>query len=507
MSVPLPNLVLSVVENAERVAVAKRMAPLLAQGSDEFDQMANLAATRFDVPYASISVVDETVQHSLAMFGGLDAQFEITSSFCAHAIADTEQPIFVIPDCTLDPRFQNHPLVRDLDNPIRFYAAAPYKVDGHRIGTVYVVDTKLRHDVPDESLEALSKIADLVSSFIELKIGLEDYRKTDRSRANMQHRFELATCASGMATWIWDLRTDEVDAGQELRNLFGITHARPLKARDILQAVHLDDVSEVDHALSLTQSEGRSYEAEFRLANSPDVWIAGHGSALEWSEEGECLTIAGINYDISDQKRDEKRTRLLLRELNHRVKNTLAMLQSIASQTLRNAKSPEEFKTAFSGRIRSIALAHTHLSDREWGEVGLKRLLEDQVMLYANEPDRQVIVEGEMPKLGPEESLALGMVMHELASNALKYGALSRKEGTVTLSVDVDNDPNEKTSPPLLHIKWIERGGPQVIEPDRQGFGTVMIRRSLDKIIGSNVTLDFPPDGVKAAICMPLRKI
>lgn len=176
------------------------------------------------------------------------------------------------------------------------------------------------------------------------------------------------------------------------------------------------------------------------------------------------------------------------------------MLQSIANQTLKNSRTPDDFKKAFSGRIRSLAAAHTLLSDKEWEPINLYKLLRDQVNVYVDDLDNQLVVKGDEATLGPEEALTLGMVLHELATNAAKYGAISIPNGYI--EINVLNQPTDEGR--MLHLTWSERNGPKVTPPETTGFGSIMIKRSLDKIVGSKVDLQYLPEGVEAKIHLPL---
>ncbi|RRR63601.1 sensor histidine kinase, partial [Streptomyces sp. RP5T] len=141
----------------------------------------------------------------------------------------------------------------------------------------------------------------------------------------------------------------------------------------------------------------------------------------------------GMTIDVTDQQASVQRTRLLLKELNHRVKNTLAMLQSLARQTLRQTSDPAEFMAAFAGHLQSISDAHGLLSDYEWGTIRLSELISKQLRPYVSDYTEQVEIHKDEILLGPDQAVGLGLVLHELATNALKYGSLSVPKGKVVL--------------------------------------------------------------------------
>ena len=281
--------------------------------------------------------------------------------------------------------------------------------------------------------------------------------------------------------------------------MLGVKPARPMSARKFFAAVHpLDRKATIDHLRNALAS-GKEYDGLFRAAKS-GRWLLGRGRVHEWDAEGRPSVFLGINVDVTDGQLASERTRLLLRELNHRVKNTLAMLQSLARQTLRQTSDPVEFMDAFAGRLQSLSEAHGLLSDHEWGVIHLKMLLQKQIMPYALDYDSQVEIHKDEVELGPDQAVGLGLVLHELATNARKYGALSVRSGKVVIAARVVSEEGQR----VLHMTWHEVGGPPVHPDGRRGFGSVLIERSLDKILGSSVHVEYLPKGATAVIRMPL---
>jgi len=218
--------------------------------------------------------------------------------------------------------------------------------------------------------------------------------------------------------------------------------------------------------------------------------------------EWHCSALAGLGpsprslmiqvQDITERKRAEETRRLLIGELNHRVKNTLATVQAIAAQGLRHSTSPAEFQHTFTGRLQALARAHSLLSSSVWESAGLRHLIEQQLAIGAIARER-LSLDGPDIRLAPEPALRFALVLHELATNAHKYGALSNDTGTVALSWSLDGG--------FLSLHWVERGGPPVSLPEKSGFGTRLIRNSLAPD-GGTVSIDFPPEGVRASLTM-----
>jgi two-component system, chemotaxis family, CheB/CheR fusion protein len=194
--------------------------------------------------------------------------------------------------------------------------------------------------------------------------------------------------------------------------------------------------------------------------------------------------------EITARKRAEAGARLLLNELNHRVKNTLATIQSIAAQTLRSRSGLEGFREAFEARLVALAGTHDVLTAEQWEGAGLRQLLDKELAPYA--PEGQVRMEGPNVRLNAQATLALGLVAHELATNAAKYGALSTPEGRVCVQWSLLDGG--------LELIWREAGGPAVTPPQRRGFGSRLIERSVRGELAGTVDLDFTPEGLRCTI-------
>jgi two-component sensor histidine kinase len=203
--------------------------------------------------------------------------------------------------------------------------------------------------------------------------------------------------------------------------------------------------------------------------------------------------------ELAQRRRIEQQQTLLLGELNHRVKNTLAIVQSIATQTLRHSDSAEAFRTGFEARVMALAEAHNLLTESNWGGASLKDIAERVLTPYSDEQNRRFDLPGQDVQVGPKAAVSLVMAFHELATNAAKYGALARPEGSLRVDWNVLNDAD----PPRLYIRWEEAGGPPVKAPARQGFGSRLIRGLAQESSGE-VRLDFARSGLICTIDIPL---
>jgi two-component sensor histidine kinase len=204
--------------------------------------------------------------------------------------------------------------------------------------------------------------------------------------------------------------------------------------------------------------------------------------------------------DITEQKQAENRQKALIDELNHRVKNTLATVQSLATQTARHAKSVDEFVDAFESRLLSLGRAHDLLAKRHWQNAPLETLVREITVPLTGAMRDLMVIEGPPVAVTPRVALNLTMCINELLTNAAKYGSLSAAEGSLAIRWDRRLEEGGST----LDFSWIERGGPPVAPPLHRGFGTRLIERCIERDLGGQVQLEFNPEGLSCRLTIPL---
>jgi two-component sensor histidine kinase len=204
-----------------------------------------------------------------------------------------------------------------------------------------------------------------------------------------------------------------------------------------------------------------------------------------------------VAVDVTERRASEDQLRLLLRELTHRSKNLLAVIQAIARQTASRTSSIDDFLQNFSNRLVAIGCSHDLLVADDWHGASLRALIERQLLVPADHLGDQFSLAGENVILKPEAVHNLGLALHELATNARKYGALSTEAGRVTISWQFSEDAEK------LKLVWEERGGPPVITPERGGFGRAMIETVVGQALQSEAKLTFAPKGVRCVIVLP----
>jgi len=313
-----------------------------------------------------------------------------------------------------------------------------------------------------------------------------------------EQQLEFALRAGRLGSWEFDIATRRFSSTAHSRIIFGIGPDDPFeRVEDVVARVHPDDRARRLAAIEQAIATGEDFDVEYRVFKQDGQigWVLAQGRAA--FEDGRAVRLAGISLDITDRKKAEDRQRLLLDELNHRVKNTLASVQSIAMQTLRHAENPAAFNEAFIERIYALARAHELLTEASWDGASLIDVIERTLQVHVADR-RQVALSGPPVRLGPNAAVTLNMVFHELATNAAKYGALSIPEGRIDVTWATASGRD------AIVIDWRESRGPPVAEPGRRGFGSRLIERGLTREMGGEAQMDFLPAGLHCHIVLPM---
>jgi PAS domain S-box-containing protein len=301
-----------------------------------------------------------------------------------------------------------------------------------------------------------------------------------------------------------DLDGRVINANARLAEILGYSHAEVL-TMSLLSVTDPRD-ADADAACFRRMAAGEidSYQLEKRVTRKDgrQLWVALAASLVRDADQRPLYSMRVI-VDITQLKAAEDQRKLLLGELNHRVKNTLAIVQSIAAQTQRSAPSPARFVEAFDARLLALSQAHNLLTRESWQGADLDDLLRETLRPHGvGEVGTRIALSGPAVRVGPAAAVAIGMAFHELATNAVKYGALSAESGRVDVVWRVE--PAADGGPDRLVVEWRESGGPPVVPPTRRGFGSRMIERGLTGQLECAVELTFPPDGVRCRVAVPL---
>jgi PAS domain S-box-containing protein len=281
------------------------------------------------------------------------------------------------------------------------------------------------------------------------------------------------------------------------RSWYDFTGQTPEKSLGFgwLDAVHPDDRAEARRVFVAANAKREEFRLEYRLRRRDGEYRWAIDAAVpRFGEHGVFLGYIGSVIDISERKHAEETQKLLIGELNHRIKNTLANVQAIAQSTLRRSKDPAQFVDSFSGRIQSLARVHSLLTTATWKGADLRELVNDQ-LLQGSLGETRITVQGPPVRLEAEMTLRLALVLHELGTNAHKYGALSSSSGSVTIAWTVQDG--------VLHLRWAEHGGPPVTSPTGRGFGSMLIEHST-KGEGGDARMSVATDGILWEMTLPL---
>ncbi|MEW5688241.1 MAG: HWE histidine kinase domain-containing protein [Pseudomonadota bacterium] len=332
-------------------------------------------------------------------------------------------------------------------------------------------------------------------------VAIEDV--TDAMAANAaaehhQQRLNLAVGAHHIGIYDWHIPSGALVWTGEMKSILGVEDAALTgQIEDHRGLVHPDDIERLrgEHAATLAAGETTSrYQYRIRRPDGEIRWVEGAGRFIPGAD-GRPERMVGTLIDVTERKAAERHERLLLNELNHRVKNTLATVQGLARQSFRSTEIERAAREAFDGRLTALSAAHNVLTQLNWEAAPIGQIIEVAVAVHRDRVGR-VSVSGPRLDLEPQAAVALSLAIHELGTNALKYGALSRPEGRV--------DINWTAEAGRLRIVWRERGGPTVIPPTRRGFGSRLLERGLAEELGGTVRLTFAPEGLICEVEAPL---
>jgi PAS domain S-box-containing protein len=267
---------------------------------------------------------------------------------------------------------------------------------------------------------------------------------------------------------------------------------------------HPDHVERVVSRVQRAWETGEPWEDTFPLKSREGTWRWFLSRALPVrNDAGDVIRWFGTNTDITELREAEDRQKLLLDELNHRVKNTLAAVQSLAKQTAQGADTVESFTEKFDSRLMALSRAHGMLARGVWQGAGLREIIAQAVAPYAQAETPRIAIAGPPIRLGPTAAVSLGMAVHELVTNAAKYGALSVPQGRVEVGWDLDLGGGEQ---PSLEFIWKESDGPRVVDTGARGFGTRLVEESVARELSGEVSLDLAASGAVCRMRLPLSR-
>jgi two-component sensor histidine kinase/DNA-binding response OmpR family regulator len=306
----------------------------------------------------------------------------------------------------------------------------------------------------------------------------------------------LALAAGQMGSWDWDAVSGDFtwDGGQY--RIFGVDPGSfAVQPDNVRTLIHPEDWQRLQAALASVTEDGQTFQTEFRVLrpNGETRWCIG-AAAASVDASRRVVGLSGVTVDITDRKSAEERQTLLVREVDHRARNALAVVQSIIRLT--RAESKEAYVAAVEGRITALSRAHVLLSQSRWQGANLSRILDEELAPYRRSDVEKIVTAGPEVFLEPATAQILALALHELATNAAKYGALSSTQGSVRLSWELGRS--------RLVLQWVESGGPLVQRPRSEGYGTRVIGASVERQLDGSALFDWHPEGLRFTMSIPL---
>jgi len=322
----------------------------------------------------------------------------------------------------------------------------------------------------------------------ELEASTAQLRQSEESRS-------LALAAGNMGSWDWNRSTGDClwDDGQY--RIFGVDRKHfAVTAENVRALIHPEDWGRLQTTLDHLLKDRKPSQNEFRVKrpNGDVRWCIGT-AAPSVDAAGHVVRVSGVTVDITDRKIAEERQALLAREVDHRAKNALALVQSIVRLT--RASDIATYTTAVEGRIRALSRAHTILSLSRWQGADIRGIVEEELEPYRVGETVKAVAHGPNVSLQPAAAQSVALALHELVTNAAKYGALSSVSGRVELTWELTED--------TLVRRWTEAGGPPTQPPSSPGFGTRIITASVEGQLGGQAVFDWQPQGLQCVLSMP----
>ena len=385
--------------------------------------------------------------------------------------------------------------MQDITHPDHLAENVPLFEKAVRDGTPYRIEKRyIRPDGStiwvDNSVTVIRKPDGSPFGVLAASIDITRSHETEAALRASEVRLRLAMDAGRMAVWEYDVRANRVLHSSELNRLFGFIGTRDVSFSEIEGRIDPDDMKQMRTVAAQSLAAGRPHfqsEVRYRFRSGQVRWLL-MSADFVLLPEGGLDRVIGVALDITDRKQQEEHQRLLIHELNHRVKNTLAIVQSLAHQTF--GRTEPALREAFEARLVALAGAHNLLTRESWEAASLRDVIVSAAAPCAAET--RLELSGPDLRIPPKVAVALALAIHELSTNAVKYGALSNDSGRIAICWQLDGG--------LFRLDWQETGGPPVTPPKARGFGSRMLERALAAELGGTVALAFTPAGLGCAI-------
>ena len=332
----------------------------------------------------------------------------------------------------------------------------------------------------------------------------QDAERTMSHMPSDRLRFALGVGRTGV--WCWDGAAEDFSGDRGLAVIWGLPSGGSLSTDILMSSIHPEDtertIGEFRRAAALSGPDQCALEFRIhRASDGAERWIALDGRRYP-GPQGRSSELIGVARDVTARKQREVHMHLLMREVTHRSKNLLAIIQAMARQTVKDSLTADEFERRFSARLRGLAASHDLLAARDWHGAAVDDLVRWQIGPVLEEESGRIVVEGPELYLNPEAAQNIGLAINELSSNAVRFGALSVPEGGVRVGWSVDPPGGDARR---FHILWEETGGPAVAAPRRIGFGHKVVERLAARALEGDVKLTFAATGLNWSLSIPVR--
>ena len=381
------------------------------------------------------------------------------------------------------------------------------RLRGYEMGAVDYVPVPVVPEVLRAKVRVFAELFRKTRELEQLNTKLErhvaertaELQASNARLAESEQQLRLATEAAEIGLWDIDTVTDTLFWPPRVKAMFGIPPDVAVSLADFYAGLHPDDneATSAAFAAACDPQKRALYDVEFRTVGKEDGvirWVAAKGRAV-FDADGKCVRVIGTAIDFSKRKEAEERQVLLAREVDHRARNALAVIQSIIRLT--RAKTVDDYVQAIEGRIKALARAHTLLSDSRWHGADLATLVTEELAPYRG--GDKITIRGPDISLQPATAQGLALALHELATNAAKHGALSSPGGQITLDWQLQSD--------ALTLNWTETGGPAIAEPSSRSFGLKVIVASIEQQLGGKAAFDWNPKGLRCAFSIPRSEL
>jgi PAS domain S-box-containing protein len=478
-----------------------------AGGFEALDEITDFAAALCDAPIALVSLVEADRQRFLARTGLDVTETPRNVSFCAHAMLGDEP--FVIPDATKDPRFADNALVTGAPY-IRFYAGAPLvDPDGVPLGALCVIDDTPRAALTPLQRQGLTVLARQVMAALDGRrrdqVVQAERRRHVEAVIDSNNRFR--TLADAMPQMVWSTLPNGFHDYYNARwyAFTGVADGAT-DGEGWSDMFHPDDRDRASTRWHHSLDTGEPYEIEYRLRHHSGEyrWTLGRALPIR-DEDGQIIRWMGTDTDIHEQKQMMEEREIIAHELSHRIKNIFSVIAGLIGLSARDNPQIGPVADDLRNRILALGRAHDYVrphsagSRSEGGHGSLWGILEQLFAPYTGEGEKRVRITGENPPVDERAATPLALLFHELATNAAKYGALSTADGTVDVAITREGD--------ALHIVWTETGGPAVVAPEGDGFGSRLMALSAERQLGGRIAREWLPEGLVVSLVIPARSM